>query len=195
MNISEPIFGVASALLLAASGPSYFISTIKGQMKPQRATWFIWAVLGVTALVSQVALGGTWSVVFTAVDSLGNILMFLLALKYGVGGWNRLDKIALVIAGVGIIVSIVVRQQLIALVGVIVADAASASLTIRKAYLDPASEDPLAWLLVGLSAVCALIAVGRIDVQLLIYPIYLALANFGVVVAQRVGFRRVAGRV
>ena len=190
MSLLGPIFGSASAILLLASGPSYLISTIKGQMKPQRATWFIWSVLGVTALLSQVALGGRWSVVFTAVDSLGNLVMFVLALKYGVGGWTRLDRLALVIAAVGIAASIIVHQPLVALLGVIVADAAAAGLTIRKAYLDPASEDPLAWLLVGLSAVCGLVAVGHIDLGLWMYPIYLALANFGVVVAQRFGINR-----
>jgi hypothetical protein len=191
MQFLSPFFGIVSAILLIASGPSYLIATVKGQMKPQRATWFIWSVLGVTALASQLALGARWSLVFTAVDSVGNIVMFLLALKYGVGGWNTIDRIALLIAGLGIAGSFLIRQPFVALLGVVIADAAAAGLTIRKAYLDPESEAPLAWLLVGFSAVLGLLAVGKFDLSLWIYPIYLAIANFAVVIAQRLGLMRV----
>ena len=187
MSLVGPIFGTLSVILLLASSPSYILSTIRGKMKPQRATWFIWSVLGLTALTSQLALGASWSLVFIAADSLGNVAMLLLALRYGVGGWSRLDRVALGVSAIGIIVSIVAREPIIALVGVILADGSGAALTIRKAYLDPDSEDPLAWTLIGFSAIAGLIAVGRYDLLLWLYPAYIAVANFGVVAGQRFG--------
>lgn len=181
------LFSILSALIIIAGAPPYFWDILKGKTKPQRITWFIWAVLGVIAFISQLSLHGGWSLVFIGLDALGSIAVFLLALKYGVGGWTRSDKAALVIAGIGMIVSVLARQPIIALSGVVLADISGMILTVRKTYKDPDSETTITWLFVGTSALLGALSVGKWQLGLLIYPVYLAVGNYTVLIAQLLG--------
>jgi len=174
------------AFLLAA--PPYIVDTLKGKTKPERATWFIWSVLGSVAFVAQMQLGATWSLLFTGLDTAGCMLAFALSIRYGVGGWTMLDKIALAIAAVGVAVSVLAHAPVVALLGVIAADASGSFLTIRKAFLMPDSETTISWLLVSVGALCSILLVRSLDVVLILYPAYLLVANAGVVLAQQVGW-------
>jgi len=181
------IFAILSAALIVAGAPPYLWGILKGTTKPERATWLIWSVLGTIAFFSQLKLHGGWSLLFVGLDGLGTIIVFGLSLKFGVGGWKPLDRLALAIASIGVVVSLVTRQPLLALTGVILADLSGATLTIVKAFRAPDSETAITWLLVGTSALIGALSVGKLQLDILIYPLYLTLANYGVLVAQLLG--------
>ena len=181
------VFAIIAGVMLLAAGPPYLIDIIKGKTKPERATWFIWSVLGVIALISQIQLHGGWSLVFIGFDAFGSILVFSLSLHYGVGGWTRLDKIALSIAALGLAISLIVKVPTIALLGVVLADMSGAILTMIKTYKAPATETTITWLFVGTASLFGALSVGKLDASLLIYPVYLTLGTYGVVVAQMLG--------
>ncbi|HVU59280.1 MAG TPA: hypothetical protein VHC98_00345 [Candidatus Saccharimonadales bacterium] len=178
---------IAQVAIFCLAGPPYILDTIHGKTQPERATWFIWTVLGAIAFVSQVLLGASWSLVFTGLDTLGSLLVFLLSIRFGVGGWTRLDKAALVVAAVGVCVSLLARQPIIAIVGVIVADVSGALLTVRKTFLHPGSETTVSWLLIGVGSLCGVLSVQRLDAALLLYPVYLCIVNWSVPLAQIAG--------
>ena len=48
---------VAGAISLAGSVP-YVLSTLRGQTRPNRATWIIWAMVGAVMASSYYATGG-----------------------------------------------------------------------------------------------------------------------------------------
>jgi hypothetical protein len=170
--------------MMIAGAPPYFHDILKGKTKPERATWLIWSILGVVAFLSQIKLHGGWSLVFLGADALGNIAVFFLSLQYGVGGWALTDKIALVIAVISVTVSIITRNPVIALIGVVLADISGSALTILKTYRDPDSETTITWLFLGTAALLGALGVGHLNWRLLIYPLYLAVATFGVVATQ-----------
>src|SRR5580700_5851824 len=117
----DQIFALLSAGTVLLGGPAYFTDTLKGKTKPERTTWLIWSVLGVVAFISQFDLHARWSLVVSGMDAIGNIGVFLLSLKYGVGGWKRKDLAALCIAAVGVTIAILAKDPLFALFGVIIA--------------------------------------------------------------------------
>ena len=184
----EQWFAIISGVILFAGAPPYLIDILRGKTKPERATWFIWSVLGIIALVSQIAEHGAWSILFVSVDALGSVLVFLLSLKYGVGGWTRLDKTALGIAAVGVVVSVVARQPIPALAGIVLADLSGVVLTVRKTFLAPRSETAVTWFFIGTASLLGAFSVGRMSLVLLIYPVYLAVANYSVLIAQGLGY-------
>ncbi len=183
----DQTFAILSVVLSLAAVPPYYIAILHGETKPERATWVIFSVLNLTALVSQVYLGATWSLAFLGADTLNSLGVLALAVKFGVGGWTRLDRLALAVATVGVIISILARQPVIALLGAVLADFSGTSLTIRKAFRAPGSEALISWLLSGSSALCGLLSVGKWDAALLLYPAYLVFANYAIPVAQWVG--------
>jgi len=180
-------FAVISAVLILVAGPPYALDTLKGITKPERMTWFIFSLLGVVAFISQTGLGASWSLLFSGLDTAGSCLMLLLSLKYGVGGYAKRDIVALSVALVGVFAALLFKQPLMSLAGVILADASGTALTIRKAYVDPGSETTITWLCVGTSAVFGSLAVGTWSLALLLYPLYLVLANYAVPLAQLLG--------
>jgi hypothetical protein len=181
------IFAIISALLVLASMPPYLIDMFKGKTKPERASWLIWAVLGAIAFVSDYSLGVTWSLVFIGIDLLYCFVVLALSIGRGAWGWKTIDKVALAVAAIGIVFSLIFRQPILALLGVIVADIAGTILTFAKTFHHPESETTISWVLTGSAAVFSALAVGRLDFGLLIYPIYIALANYVILLAQIAG--------
>ncbi|MDB5161013.1 MAG: hypothetical protein JWO96_393 [Candidatus Saccharibacteria bacterium] len=180
---------ILSVILILAAGPPYVLDILRKKTKPQRATWLIFTVLGLIAFISQLQLGATWSLVFLGLDTLGSLAVLILSIPYGVGGFSILDKYALSVATVGVLIAILAREPIIALLGVMAADLAGALPTIHKAYIAPDSETTISWLLVGTAALLGAFTVGKMDFNLLIYPIYLTIIQYAIPIAQFVGLR------
>lgn len=181
------IFAILSVLVILFGAPFYLIDILKHRTKPQRTTWLIWTIQGFIAFYAQIALHAHWSLLFIGLGATGNLLVYVLSLFYGVGGWSKLDVFALSIATIGMVISVIAAAPLIAVIGVIIADFAGVVPTLYKAYKDPSSETTITWLALGISSILAMASVGGWTVDLLIYPAYLAIANFGVVIAQVLG--------
>src|SRR5487761_1569093 len=183
MSLSE-VFGILSGVVIFFGGPPYLFDILKGKTKPQRTTWFIWTILGVISFTSQLKLGAHWSLEYVGLNAARNLAVFLLSLKYGIGGWRKLDILALCIATLGVIIALTVHSPLVALLGSILADFSGTSLTLYKTYLQPSTETTITWFFMGTSALCATLSVGKLDFSLLLYPVYLSVVTYGVIVAQ-----------
>lgn len=177
------LFGYLSGFVSFLGYPPYIRDIFRGTTRPERASWFIWSVLGSIAFASQFAEGARFSLWMTGVQTLGVLVIFLFSLRRGEGGLTRRDIIALIVAGIGLVLWHFTRQAAYALFLVILADAAGSALTVIKSYEDPGSETLLAWIFASLGGVFAALAVGKWSFILLAYPVYIFLANFAVIVA------------
>jgi hypothetical protein len=191
--ISPALFAIGGGILELIGGPFYLYDILKGHTKPQRTTWFIWTVEGMIALFASLQLGAHWSLVFVALNAIGNLAVFLLSLKYGEGGWLWIDKLALIVSVIGFGVSLAVRSPVIALAGVILADFAGLVPTLIKTYHEPDSETSVTWFAIGTAALLGVFAVGNHRLSLLAYPLYIAIANYAVLAVQ--GFSRFKSRI
>ena len=159
--------------------------------KPVRASWFIWTALGAIAFFSQLAKGATDSLWLVGGQTLAVLIVFLLSLKFGVGGLTKRDIKALIGAAVGLVLWYITDEPLWELFIVIVIDAIGAILTIIKSYDDPESETLSTWFMSGTSGILGALAVGSLNPILLVYPVYLMVANYAVVGAILFGRRRI----
>lgn len=182
-----PAIGLLGGLVSLLAYPPYIRDMIKGTTRPERATWFIWSVISVIALGTQLAQGGTWSVAMTVTQTLGVVAVFLLSIRYGYGGFKRRDIISLIVAGLGLLLWAVTDQPIVALWVVVLVDAAGAWLTIYKSYLEPETETEITWILDCIANLLAVIAVGQLDFGLMLYPAYLFMINASVLAAIKLG--------
>lgn len=182
--------GILGGLLALASCAYYIRDTLLLRIKPQRATFFIWSTLGAIAFFSQLAKGASSSLWLPGLETFGVIAIFLISIKYGVGGFGKQDYIALLVAGLGLIAWYLTKEAAIALYLVIFIDTVGLSLTIHKAYVFPDSEKHFAWLLSAIGGLLSLISVGSFDIILLSYPFYIMIANAAVMVALVLGKKR-----
>jgi hypothetical protein len=180
-------FAILSGLTMLLAGSPYLISILRHVTKPERTSWFIWSALGVIAFVSQVGLGAHWSLVYAGISAVGNLLVFLLSLHYGVGGWRKIDGLSLALAAIGAVVSLAIRDPLYALYGVVVANLAGTVPTIYKTYGLQKSESTIAWFFISTSSFFGTLSVGSWSFKLLLYPASMAVTSYAVLVAQWLG--------
>lgn len=177
------LFGYISAILSIIMIIPYVVDILKKTTKPERASWLIWTVLGFIAFFSQLAKGATDSLWLTAGQTIAVLIVFILAIKRGVGGLTKHDIKALIVAGIGLLLWFLTNEALYALLIVIAIDFIGVFLTTIKAYKDPKSETMSTWLLSGTSGIFGALAVGSFSFVLLLYPIYIIIANYVVVIA------------
>jgi hypothetical protein len=182
-------FGYLSGICIIISFLPYLISLFKGETKPERASWLIWSILGGIAFFSQLAKGASASLWLPGIQTIGDIVVFILSIKYGMGGLKRADKWAFAVAGLSLVLWYITREPVIALLLAILIDASGAVLTIAKSYAHPTTEPISAWALTGLSGLFALLAVGSFNIVLLLFPLYTLSANIVIVISIKLGQR------
>jgi len=184
------IIGLTAGAITLIGLLPYFRDIFRRKTKPERASWFIWTVLGGIAFFSQLAKGATNSLWMTGVDTIAIIIIFLLSIRYGVGGLVKRDIIALSIAFLGLILWFFTKEAAIALILVIIVDTSGSILTIIKSYEDPGSETMISWITAGVAGLLSAISVGSLNWILLIYPLYIWVGNWAVVAAIILGKRK-----
>ncbi len=183
-------FGHISAILSIIMIIPYVRDIFRKVTQPERASWLIWTVLGFIAFFSQWAKGATDSLWLTAGQTIAVLVIFLLSIKYGVGGLTNRDIKALVAAGLGLILWWVTSEPLYALLIVIGIDCIGSYLTMIKSYEEPESETLSTWVISGTSGIFGALAVGALSPVLLAYPVYIVIANYTIVVALFLGKKR-----
>lgn len=171
------VFGSLAGLTSVLEAVPYLRDLIRGTTRPHRGTWLIWSVLSILALSSQIADGATWSIVMVAADACLTSLIFLLSVRHGVGGLSRADLTIMAIAASGLAAWSVSSDPVLATMLVVFADTLAVGLMLPKTWRDPASETFALYTLASVSGVLSAIAVGALDLSLLLFPIYFALAN------------------
>jgi hypothetical protein len=115
----------------------------------------------------------------------GPVVTSLLCIKFGEGGWTKLDRICLIGVGIGLISWVIYRSPDLTLWINIGVDFLGAIPTIYKSYQQPEGEDSLAWLLFSIAnALNLLVAISEIysqpirgTWQMVIYPMYVFLMS------------------
>lgn len=174
-------FGIIAGILQLVASAPYVRDILKGSTQPQRATWTIWTTLSFVVLASQWASGATWSLALTIGQTISCAVIFLLAIPRGVGGLSRVELLLLGIAALGIVGWQISDDPVIATCSVVVADLIGVGLMLPKTYRRPASETLSTYAIGVVSTIFALAAVGSLDAALLIYPVYILIADAAVV--------------
>jgi membrane protease YdiL (CAAX protease family) len=103
---------------------------------------------------------------------IGPVVIFLLSLKYGIGGHDRKNQLSLAVAMIALGLLFVTDGVLISLVLALIIDAIAISITVRKVLLDRDSESKAFWALGALASLFAILSLEEFVIAGLLYPIY-----------------------
>lgn len=177
MDSTKELLGLCAGVLSFAGYAIYIYSTLRGQTKPNRATWWILTLVGImiaTSYYSEGAKNTMWVPVSYVV---GPLLVASLSLRYGESGWEKLDVWCLSAAGASALIWYFYQSPFTVLVVNIIMDFVALVPTIRKSYLRPDSEDALAWTIESSAGVLNVLALESWAFRLAFYPMYLLLIN------------------
>lgn len=140
---------------------------------PSRSTWLIWTIVGSMLCASYWQSGASETLWISVSYVAGPLCVFLLSLRFGEGGWSRLDRFCLASSGLSAVLWTITRQPLLALWLNIAVDSLGALPTIKKTYREPASESRAAWSCFFAGAVLNLVAARSWSLGAIAYPLYL----------------------
>lgn len=190
MNI-ERILGLLAGMVISTGQVIYVINCLRKKITPSVLSWFGWACLMGTSLVSQIVHEGwQWSMTGIASSTVGCLVIAGVAWLGGNYSFRRGD-LGFLAAGLACVgVYVVSDDPWVTTVFAIIADALLGIPTIVKAYREPATERSAAWLLGVVSSTLALIVCIHHDLIYMLFPAYLWVFN-GVVAVLTWGRRRV----
>jgi hypothetical protein len=174
------IFGVAGGILAFISFFPYISSILRGETKPNRATFAIWSGVNIVTVASYIASGARTTIFVGLVYALFQIFIFGLSFKYGMDGYKSLDIGCLIGAITGAILWIATKNPVLALYSVIVAEIFGLVPTLKKSYLYPQTESTMSWTIAAVGSMINLFALTSLKPQIAVYPIYLFLADASV---------------
>lgn len=173
----EQIIGFLAGVLEFGAFLLYYISILQGKTRPNRATWFVLTVVGVLIVMSYYASGARETLWVPISYAVGPLIAFLLSLRYGEGGWTPFDRACLLACAVSIIFWKISKNPEMTLFFNLLIDFFGLLPTIKKAYLDPLSEDKVAWSVTSLANFMNILAVTSWTFIIGFYPVYMLIVN------------------
>jgi hypothetical protein len=191
-DFQELLGQVAGAVSLLGFVP-YIIEIVQGKTRPNRATWWIWTIVGAMLCASYYASGARHTVWVPVSYVIGPLVTALLSLKYGEGGSDRFDRICLGASLLTLPAWWLARSPLVALTANLGIDLLGALPTIRKSYHAPEAESLRSWTVFLLADILNLCAMSSWSPTMSLYPVYLfILASILVLLMLRPTITRVA---
>ncbi len=155
----------------------YYISIVQGRSRPNRATWIILTVVGVLIAASYYASGARNTMWVALAYTVGPLIAAILAFKYGEGGTTRFDIYCLVGCAASVILWVLSENPVYTLVINIFIDFLGILPTLKKSFIDPLSEDGLAWSVTTFSNLLNIFAIELWVFSVAVYPVYMLIVN------------------
>lgn len=168
-------FVILAVLINFLGGLSYLVATLKGKTKPNKVTWFIWAVAPLIAFWSEIDQGVGIQSLMTFMVGFNPLLIFLASFVNKKAYWkvSRLDWICGSLALSGLVAWKITDVGNVAILFSIFADTVAAVPTLVKSYREPETENSLIFLGGGISAGITLLTIDHWNFEHYAFPAYI----------------------
>lgn len=182
--------GIVAGVLGLGGYIPYIISVLRGKTRPERATWFIWTLVGGLLAISYLYSGDRNTIWLPLGYFFGPFIVAILSIWYGYSTWSKLDTFCVTAALISIVPWILSSNPIFTLLLNVAIDATGAIPTVIKTYHEPETEDLTAWIVFFIANTIQVAAIQEWNFAAT-YPIYLfALALIMVLFIVKGKFKR-----
>lgn len=135
----------------------YIVAILRGEAKPAKASWIIWASLDTITMAGMFMNDTINGQILGAV--IGSWMVVVLALIYGTSGWTKLDKFCLSGAVLGVVLWQVFSSPLLGMMISLSVVFLASFPTFVSAWHNPANENRTAWTFFWVSCIAAVISI------------------------------------
>jgi len=175
--INENFVFLGSVIFALGSVP-YFLDTIKGKVKPNRVTWFIWSIAPLIAFSAQIKEGvGIHQSLLTFTVGFVPLVIFIASFVNKKSYWQlgRLDLSCGALSLIGLVLWIATGTGLIAIFFAIIADGLAAFPTVIKSFKFPETENWVIYFAASISALITLFTIKVWDFETFAFSLYIFL--------------------
>lgn len=164
-----------AAVLNLVGAAVYIVATLQGKTKPNRVSWFMWALTPMVAFAAMLSQGVGVSALTTFTSGFGPLLVLIASFVNKKSYWKatRFDMICGALSLVGLVLWLITRTGNIAILFSVLADGLAAIPTLVKTYKDPESENYTAFTLSAVAAAITLLTINTWTFEYYAFPIYL----------------------
>lgn len=174
-------FIIISSLLALISYIVYALAILRGEAKPHRTTRFVLVLITALATASLFAEKSIVAIWIPGIFTVGSFIIFILSLKFGIGGWAKTDLLCLFLSLAGIIFWKAADNPLYGLYASIGADFVGQIPMLMKTYRHPETEVWSFYLVDVFAALFNLLALQHWTTQEYAYPLYILCIDFLIV--------------
>lgn len=159
--MNPSIIGAIAGILALLQAVPFIYSTLRGHTRPERATYAIWSVVNCILLFSYLSAGATTTAGVNAAYTFTTLLILVLSIHHGVGGFTKLDLMSFVLAGLSIVLWVNTSNPLVALYLSMLVKFIGVIPTIVKTYYRPDTENSLSWAMCAAASTLNLFALTK----------------------------------
>ncbi|MDD3183219.1 MAG: hypothetical protein PHD48_10520 [Alphaproteobacteria bacterium] len=161
----------------------YVKDTLRGETKPNRMTFALWALAPSIASVAAIADGVTWAVVPVFACAVSDFLILFVSFVNKKAYWKleRLDWICGALSLIGLVLWQVTKNPNIAILFAVFSDFAAAFPTLVKSWYHPETETPSFYVAAGLGAATSFFALENYSFAEIAFPLYLVIIDIVIV--------------
>ena len=167
-------------------GDFYYIkNTLWGKTRPNRVTWFMWAAGPLVAAQAALSAGVGWATVPVFAAGLCPLLVFIASFANKKSYWKLgvFDYLCGFFSILALVLWAVTKEPAIAIVLAIVSDLFACVPTILKSWNHPETESGLTHIAGLFNALTSFTAITVWNFTACAFPVYLALANFFLIIS------------
>lgn len=171
----DPNWVFVSAALGLIGSVRYAVATLSGSARPNLVTWSLWAAAPLIGFFAQLDAGVGLPAVQTLTAGVAPLVVVVSGLvsRHHRARIGPFDVSCGIVAALALGVWLGLGQAPAAVFVAVAADAIAALPTIRKAWLDPDSENVLFYVLVGLGATITLLTISSREPSAWAFAVYL----------------------
>lgn len=192
----NPNFVILGSLINFFGAFVYLSATVRGKIKPNRVTFFLWSLASFLAFAAQVEQGVGIQSLFTLVSGLIPFSIFIASFVNKKAFWRlgTFDYICGAFSLIGLLLWYITKVGNIALACSILADVFAYIPTLRKSYYFPKTESGLAYLLSVIGAGITILTITVWNFQTYVFPVYIFIIDFLIFVLVQFKIRKLLGK-
>ncbi|MCB9806154.1 hypothetical protein H6775_03285 [Candidatus Nomurabacteria bacterium] len=172
-------FVAIGAIIYVLGSFVYFRDTLKGDTKPNKISWALWALISFVATAIGLLEGVGWAVLPVFMSGLGPAIILFVSFKNKNAYWKlgTLDWTCGILSLISLVVWIITRDGILALSLIIFTDVLASFPTLVKSWKYPETESGIAYLAWVINAATAFFAANNYDFVNLAFPTYIVVMD------------------
>jgi len=168
-----------SVSLTVLAGLSYIRATLRGEARPNRVTWLLWAVAPLIGGVAQLASGVGLSTLVVLSSGVMPFLVFASSFANPKAYWalSRFDYVCGGFSVLALVLWALTRDPTVAILFSLIADVLAGAPTILKFVRHPETEDRRSYIFAAMGNVLGLFSITEYSFESVAFNAYLAFAT------------------